>query len=97
MTSERGERLARRCLGCISKCKIVSGHARTPLPGCKVESTTFFADHSSGVIERIWPCLYDAMSFFAFSRPAAETSSVLPKCQQLDWCSKARVNHKVPS
>src|SRR5947199_6478507 len=48
------------------------------IPGCRVESTTFFANHSSAVIDLMWPCLYDTMSFFAFSRPAAETSSVLP-------------------
>lgn len=28
------------------------------IPGCKVESTIFFACHSSGVIEGILPCLY---------------------------------------
>ena len=49
----------------------------SPVSGCRVESTIFFAAHSSGVIEGIWPCLYDETSFFAFSRPAEDTKSVL--------------------
>ncbi len=47
------------------------------IPGCSVESTTFFACHNSGVIELIRPSLYEDMSLFAFSRPAAETKRVL--------------------
>ena len=47
------------------------------VPGCSVESTTFFACHISGVIDLISPCLYDETSFFAFSRPALETTRVL--------------------
>lgn len=46
-------------------------------PGCRVESTIFFACHSSGVIDLSCPCLYDDMSFLAFSRPTEETKSVL--------------------
>ena len=47
------------------------------IPGCSVESTTFFACHISGVIDLTCPCLYDETSFFAFSRPALETKRVL--------------------
>ena len=47
------------------------------VPGCSVESTTFFACHISGVIDLISPCLYEETSFFAFSRPALETKRVL--------------------
>ena len=50
---------------------------RVEIPGCNVESTTFFAFHSSGVIEGTRPCLYAETSAFACSRPAFETSSVL--------------------
>lgn len=46
-------------------------------PGCKVESTTFFACHSSGVIPLRLPSLYSATSLFAFSSPALETKRVL--------------------
>ena len=46
-------------------------------PGCSVESTIFFAFHSSGVMAWICPCLYEETSFFALSRPAAETKRVL--------------------
>jgi hypothetical protein len=47
------------------------------VPGCSVESITFFACHISGVIDLISPCLYEETSFFAFSRPDAETKRVL--------------------
>lgn len=47
------------------------------LPGCSVESTTFFAYHRSGVIAGILFCLYCAMRVLALSRPAEPASSVL--------------------
>lgn len=47
------------------------------VPGWIVESTTFFARHSSGVMLGIWLCLYEVMSLFAFSRPVDETNIIL--------------------
>lgn len=47
------------------------------VPGCSVESTTFFACHSSGVMVFTSPCLYDDSSLFAFSSPEALTKRVL--------------------
>ena len=59
------------------------------IPGCSVESTTFFACHISGVIDLTCPCLYDDMSFFAFSNPDAETKSVLCIIDVSSWSSYA--------
>ena len=57
------------------------------IPGCSVESTTFFACHICGVIDFASPCLYDETSFFAFSRPDVETKRVLmPHCQRSGLC-----------
>ena len=57
------------------------------IPGCSVESTTFFACHICGVIDFASPCLYEETSFFAFSRPDAETKRVLmPHCQRSGLC-----------
>ena len=47
------------------------------VPGCKVESTSFLARHSSGVIEGISPALYCASSDVASSRVARRTKRVL--------------------
>lgn len=51
--------------------------ATSNAPGCSVESTTFFACHSSGVMDRSWPCLYCVTSALACSRPALDTNKVL--------------------
>lgn len=48
-----------------------------PVPGCSVESTTFFAFHKSGVMEGTLFCLYKEIKLLACSKPADETSSVL--------------------
>lgn len=42
-----------------------------------MESTIFFAFHSSGVIELILPCLYCVISDLACSRPVLEVRRVL--------------------
>lgn len=42
-----------------------------------VESIIFFAFHSSGVMSRIFPILYEVTSCFAFSRPADDVNNVL--------------------
>lgn len=57
---------------------------RVDIPGCSVESTIFFALHKSGVIDCSCPFLYAETSFFACSRPAAETKRVLKQsiCKQ---------------
>jgi hypothetical protein len=47
------------------------------IPGCRVESTIFFAFHNSSFISATFPCLYPAMTLFACSNPALVTSSVL--------------------
>lgn len=57
------------------------------VPGCSVESTTFFACHISGVMNLASPCLYDETSFFAFSSPDEETKRVLCPQYQLSCCS----------
>ena len=46
-------------------------------PGCRVESTIFFAFHNSGFISLTFPCLYAVTRFFALSSPALLTSNVL--------------------
>ncbi len=57
------------------------------VPGCSVESTTFFACHISGVMNLASPCLYDETSLFAFSSPDEETKRVLCPQYQLLCCS----------
>lgn len=47
------------------------------VPGCKVESITFFACHISGVIVLVSPFLYDVTSRLASSSPAEDTNRVL--------------------
>lgn len=47
------------------------------IPGCSVESTTFFARHNSAFIDETSLCLYEEIRRFAWSRPAEETSSIL--------------------
>jgi hypothetical protein len=49
----------------------------SPVSGCSVESTTFFALQSSGVMSCIWPVLYATRRFLACSRPARPTRRVL--------------------
>jgi len=58
---------------------IIQANERKPIPGCKVESITFFALHSSGFISLISFCLYLVTSCFACSRADDETKSVLRK------------------
>lgn len=50
---------------------------RTNVPGCSVESTTFFARHNSAFIDETSLCLYEEIRRFACSSPAEETSSIL--------------------
>jgi hypothetical protein len=50
---------------------------RASLPGCNVESTIFFACHSSGDMVGIVPSLYRVIRFFAFSRLAFDVNNVL--------------------
>ena len=47
------------------------------IPGCKVESTIFFAFQISAFISPMLPCLYPATKLFACSNPALLTSKVL--------------------
>ena len=49
------------------------------IPGWSVESTTFLAVHSSGVICWSLPCLYCVTRDLAFSRPVDEVKSVLQR------------------
>jgi hypothetical protein len=51
------------------------------VPGCIVESITFFALHSSGVISWILPVLYAVTSCLAFSRPVEDVNRVLYRTQ----------------
>lgn len=49
----------------------------SPLSGCSVESTTFFACHNSGVILGIWFSLYDEIKRLALSSDEGDTSIIL--------------------
>lgn len=57
-------------------------YSESSLPGCRVESTIFFACHISGVISLTWPVLYATMAFFARSSPCLPTKSVLQKIEK---------------
>lgn len=76
MTCEVVKKLLVQCLREFKGCPSLRLRVGNQ-PGWRVESTIFFACHNSGVIDFSWPCLYADMSFFAFSRPAVETKSVL--------------------
>ena len=52
-------------------------HGYEGIPGWRVESTAFFACHSSGVIEGIFPCLYCVTRVLACSRAVLDMNSVL--------------------
>src|SRR5690242_2624465 len=79
---------ARRCL---ARCQPSFPSPRYPLrvPGCIVESMTFFAFHSSGVISCIFPVLYAVTICFASSRPAEEVNRVL-RSRLGQWCGLKR-------
>src|SRR5438046_5855308 len=76
MTSGKVEKLARPYLQDIAN-EYLKFLENGNVPGCNVESTTFFAYHSSGVIVEMSLFLYDEMRLLAFSNPDAETNSVL--------------------
>ena len=76
MTSGKVEKLARPYLQDIAN-EYLKFLENGNVPGCNVESTTFFACQSSGVIVEMPPFLYDAMRLLAFSNPEADTNSVL--------------------
>lgn len=61
----------------VSVCYLLQTSRSSSAPGCKVESTIFFACHSSGVMDGIWLNLYAEMSCLACSSPEAETKRVL--------------------
>lgn len=61
------------------------GMVRGGVPGWRVESSAFFACHSSGLIEGICPCLYFVMSVLACSRLALDMNSVLPTPSATDF------------
>lgn len=76
MTCGKGGILVPQYLCLVNHSVQLNSRAQT-IPGCSVESTIFFAFHSSGLISLTCPCLYAAIRLFAFSSPAPLTSNVL--------------------
>lgn len=61
-----------------------------------MESTIFLARHISGVIDVVWPCLYEETSFLAFSRPEDETRRVL-RAPAISYYLRSKANCDIPT
>lgn len=89
--AERQENRLASILSAISL-PFCASNAPLRVPGCIVESMTFFAFHSSGVISWILPVLYAVTICLAFSSPADEVNRVLHSVRGQWYGLKRMVN-----